>query len=803
MTDQVSSPQRKSVFSANTGDRVLLVVTVAGFFLVVGMLLLGLNMRRGLNHDEHQFVAGATLLARDSLLPYRDFPYFHVPLLSLIYALLFQSWERLLLVSRLFSVLMAWFTLWLIFAAGFRRRAAPSLRERSTFAALGTLWLVSLPIFTYTSGRAWNHDVAVLFLLLAFFIHSDAMVERRSPWWLGASGLLLGMAATTRLSFAVLGIPFLLVIWLYPVYARVQRWQATLAFVLGAAVGALPTLWLFATDPAAFIFGNLEYVRLNTAYYQEIGHTEAMTFWGKLVYFGRFLIAQPADGLAVLLLVVGVLPLLSTLRRRLPFVRTGASPTPKEESLFRLAFVLFLLLFSLVGAFAATPSQLQYFYALFPLVILGIIYALTAWPTHMHIAGLRLFIFGALVSILLSIPAYAPGMFTLFSPSEWRPNKLHVHGQWAMRLVDDGPVLTLSPIPVLEGGGAIYPEFAPGPFAWRIAALVEPERRADLHLVAPEELDRFLEDQPPGAILVGLDNDDIAEEQPLIDYAERNAYVPVPMPDDGTLWLQPRARWGDAIQLGGHDLPRGPVRPGSNVVFTQYLQSRASQVRNLNVLVRLVDAQGNELDRNEGWPYGSPTSSWPVGTVWPDGHPLTVPATTAPGYYAVRVSFYDPADMSHLGDEATIGYVTVAPTEEHGMASAPLGVFGNRAALAGATVPQMRLAAGDSLNVGLRWRALAPMDAKLTAFIHVLDQDGRLVAQHDGVPGGGFVPTDAWLPEVPLEETVEIVLPAELPQGEYRLMVGMYDPATSIRIPVTAGGAPGETVVPLGVIEIE
>ena len=53
--------------------------------LVLALLLVlvwGLNMRRGLNHDEHQFVASGALIARDGLLPYRDFPYFHVPTLS-------------------------------------------------------------------------------------------------------------------------------------------------------------------------------------------------------------------------------------------------------------------------------------------------------------------------------------------------------------------------------------------------------------------------------------------------------------------------------------------------------------------------------------------------------------------------------------------------------------------------------------------------------------------------------------------------------------------------------------------------
>ncbi|MCB9159710.1 MAG: hypothetical protein H6644_07615 [Caldilineaceae bacterium] len=803
MTEQVQSPQRKSFFRADTGDRILLVAMVAGFFLVVGLLLLGLNMRRGLNHDEHQFVAGATLVARNSLLPYRDFPYFHVPLLSLIYALLFQSWDRLLLTARVFSVLMAWFTLWLVFAAGFRRRAAPSLRERGTFAALGTLWLASLPIFTYTSGRAWNHDLGVLFLLLAFFIHSDAMLERRSPWWLGASGLLVGLAATTRLSFAVLGLPFLLVIWLYPVYGAGQRWRAALAFVLGAVVGGLPTLALFAADPAAFLFGNVEYVRLNTAYYQSIGATEAMTLWGKLVYFGKLLVLQPADGLAVLVLIIALVPLVGPLRGRLPFARNGAPPTPKEESLFRLAFALLLLAFSLFGAFAATPSQPQYFYALFPLIILGIIYALTAWPVHLRINGLRLFIAGALVSILLAIPAYAPGVMTLFQPAEWRPNKLHAQGQWAMNLVGDGPVLTLSPIPVLEGHAAIYPEFATGPFAWRVAPLVAPAQRADLHLVAPEDLDAFLENRPPAAVLVGLDNDDAAEEEPLVAYAHRRGYVPVALPDDGTLWLQPQARWGGAIVLGGHDLPRDPVHPGDSFVLTLYLQNKVVHTHNLSILVRLVDDQGHELLRDEGWPYGSPTTSWQPGVVWPDGHEFTVPADAAPGYYRVEVSFYDPADKAHLGDVATIGYLAVTPdaAADAGDDAPALAQYGGAIALRTATVMETAVRAGDTVQVDTTWQALAPIASDLTAFLHVLDREGRLVAQHDGAPDG-FVPTSVWMPVLPLEETVAVDLPADLDPGTYRLFLGLYDPETLVRVPVTAGDGAGDTVVPLGAIEV-
>jgi hypothetical protein len=78
--------------AANSQPARWLLATVVALFLVEVLLLVaGVNLRRGLNHDEHQFVASGVLLARQGLLPYRDFPYFHVPLLSVIYARSFRQ----------------------------------------------------------------------------------------------------------------------------------------------------------------------------------------------------------------------------------------------------------------------------------------------------------------------------------------------------------------------------------------------------------------------------------------------------------------------------------------------------------------------------------------------------------------------------------------------------------------------------------------------------------------------------------------------------------------------------------------
>lgn len=67
------------------------------------VVLWAIAMGRELNVDEHQFVASGALLVREGLLPYRDYPFFHTPDLSFVYALLFHCTGFLLLSARLLS----------------------------------------------------------------------------------------------------------------------------------------------------------------------------------------------------------------------------------------------------------------------------------------------------------------------------------------------------------------------------------------------------------------------------------------------------------------------------------------------------------------------------------------------------------------------------------------------------------------------------------------------------------------------------------------------------------------------------
>src|SRR5688572_6039535 len=80
------------------------------FFVVCALVfpfVLGLGMTQNMSHDEHQHVAAGALVAREGLVPYRDFPHFHTPYLAYVYAALFSVTDHLLVAARMVSVLSA------------------------------------------------------------------------------------------------------------------------------------------------------------------------------------------------------------------------------------------------------------------------------------------------------------------------------------------------------------------------------------------------------------------------------------------------------------------------------------------------------------------------------------------------------------------------------------------------------------------------------------------------------------------------------------------------------------------------
>jgi len=81
---------------------------------------------------------------------------------------------------------------------------------------------------------------------------------------------------------------------------------------------------------------------------------------------------------------------------------------------------------------------------------------------------------------------------------------------------------------------------------------------------------------------------------------------------------------------------------------------------------------------------------------------------------------------------------------------------------------------GEPLLVELTWQATAPIDRQLNTSLRVVDADGVTIAQQDGPPARGIVPTNLFF-AAPLPDVKVLTLPTEVEAGEYRLEVVVYD----------------------------
>lgn len=111
-----------------------------------------------------------------------------------------------------------------------------------------------------------------------------------------------------------------------------------------------------------------------------------------------------------------------------------------------------------------------------------------------------------------------------------------------------------------------------------------------------------------------------------------------------------------------------------------------------------------------------------------------------------------------------------------------MATFGESIALAGHSVEK-----GDGfLKVTLWWKCLEPPERRYTVFLHLYNADGNLVAQKDSQPASDHLPTVFWRKGDVVRDQRVVELSADLPQGRYTIVVGLYDPQTMTRLPARA-----------------
>jgi hypothetical protein len=91
----------------------------------------------------------------------------------------------------------------------------------------------------------------------------------------------------------------------------------------------------------------------------------------------------------------------------------------------------------------------------------------------------------------------------------------------------------------------------------------------------------------------------------------------------------------------------------------------------------------------------------------------------------------------------------------------------------------------EHMDIALHWQSLRRMDADYKFFIHLVNVgSGERAAQADVMPHDWTYPTTWWEAGEFVSDRVSLSL-ADVPAGTYRLEVGVYDPDTGVRLPVS------------------
>ncbi len=119
-------------------------------------------------------------------------------------------------------------------------------------------------------------------------------------------------------------------------------------------------------------------------------------------------------------------------------------------------------------------------------------------------------------------------------------------------------------------------------------------------------------------------------------------------------------------------------------------------------------------------------------------------------------------------------------------------LFGDWAHLVGHDLGNLKWKRGQRIVLSLYWQptAAAPPPHDYSVYVHLLAADGTLLRAFDGEPAEGTYPTRFWRPGESLLDYHVLRVPEDIPPGPASLRIGLYDPLTDERLPVTVGGAP-------------
>jgi hypothetical protein len=537
-----SDLKKKLVYLTERWLRVLMKATLKKEHRALSILILILifalvgafsKVMTSFNHNEHMYIAAGILVSKGQVL-YKDFAYLQTPYLPLFYGGFYQFFgvtSYYLLIGKFICFIFLCISSIIIFLLSQRL-----LIDNILSLSIASLFLMNLTIVN-PATEVSNYIMPVAFSLGSYYVFVVFIGKPKNTLGILIAGIFLAVAIGTKLTYATIVIPFV-VSTLF--YLLSQHSTLTLKriiniyspFLLGLAIGLIPMLY-YMYDLESFLFNNYFYHNINTQWRKISDYTGPMSLSAKLL-FAHQLLYQPNNLILFLGILLGTgnsIKYVQSIRKCINQIDTGA------------LLALLLVITAILTALIPTPSLLQYYTMPVSFSFLLLIHSLTPKLSGIRMALRKLIFTLMIVSVIGIGPLYSSSLVNLTQRNRWSGLRVHdlstnVHELLIENDLSIGyKIATLSPILVMESNLSIYSELSTGPFLYRIGDFLTTEQRKQFVGTSPESMNYLFNEDPPGAILVGLGGE---LDNPLIEYAIGNRYKKLEIPDfSGFLYIKP------------------------------------------------------------------------------------------------------------------------------------------------------------------------------------------------------------------------------------------------------------------------
>lgn len=254
-----------------------------------------------------------------------------------------------------------------------------------------------------------------------------------------------------------------------------------------------------------------------------------------------------------------------------------------------------------------------------------------------------------------------------------------------------------------------------------------------------------------------------------------------------------RADYENGLRLWGYDLKTGELRPGEVADLAFYWDTTRPLGEDIGLSVALRDSRGfvwgSAGQRISG--HYLPPARWSTNRTVRGMCPTAIPPGTPPGNYTLELNVHLTPGLRELsrveangqpvGTRLDLGQITVLPASgDHAPTLTELAVAvpqearfaspagGGDLSLLGHSLLPGQLAQGQSFDLSLYWQRDGGADFDVALG---LAGDGRGMLLREPLALG--YPTSAWAPGERLRGQYRLLLPANLPAGEYELTLSV------------------------------